>query len=360
MLINGFNLIHYLLGKGFINYQDLFCKGISITPVQSRNFSYKVTIPDSTFLFVKQVDFPEPDKVDTLKMEATCYWLAQHENTLHALREVFPDYIHFDPYHHILISEQIPDSTDLQTYFKSESSYSVSIAKKLGKILATYHNGMYEKIVQNHSERLFRQAVPSPFSLFGEHLPRLKPRSDVEKQMRDLILSEPSFKERVREVKQKWDVTSLIHGDIKFQNFLIDLTGDHSIRLIDWEVADLGDPLWDCAAILQSYILPWIFNLDQKNVPQLYQSMEVSIPSIHAFWEEYRDSTSHQSANLIKLIEYCAIKLLHTCYESHVQAPALGSSGVKLLQLSLNMLTNPQNAITQFFEFKTFSHAAAV
>jgi len=252
-LINGFNLVHYLLSKGLINYDEIFKQGLSIKPVQSRNFSFMINIPNASSLFVKQVDFPEAEKIETLKMEATCYWLAQNDKHYTDLKDLFPEYISYDQFNHILISQFFTDSKELYTYIKEQGVYEVEIAKKLASILSSYHNGMYSKIKEQSSERLFRKSIPGPFKLFGKDLNFMKARTQVEKQMKDLILSQEGFKEKVNLVKDKWQVNSLIHGDIKFQNFLIQQNegAESKIKLIDWEIADLGDAMWDCAAVLQ-------------------------------------------------------------------------------------------------------------
>lgn len=352
-LINGFNLVHYLLGKALINYDDLFDHGISIMPIQSRNFSYKVTIPNTTALFVKQVDFPDSDKIETIRMEATCYWLAHNERNYEILKNLFPTYIQFDQYNHILISELFVDALDLASYFRQKDRFELDIAGQLGTMLASYHQGMFEKIKDQPVERLFKKSIPGPFRLFGEQLSIMKPRTEVERQMKELILSQDGFKEKVHKVKEKWMIQSLIHGDIKFQNFLIQ-TNDQKkeIKLIDWEIADLGDPLWDCAAIIQSYILPWIIHYGGKHVPDLYKEVEMVLPSIHRFWQTYTTLPSMKIESLIKLIEFTAIKLLHTCYETNVYAKSMNQAGAQMLQLSLNMLTEPEQMIQEFFEFK--------
>lgn len=48
-----------------------------------------------------------------------------------------------------------------------------------------------------------------------------------------------------------WQPTCLVHGDVKWDNCLVDLTTTPpEVRLIDWELSGIGDPAWDLAAAL--------------------------------------------------------------------------------------------------------------
>jgi aminoglycoside phosphotransferase (APT) family kinase protein len=51
----------------------------------------------------------------------------------------------------------------------------------------------------------------------------------------------------LRRARAAWRSPALIHGDCKLDNVI--LADDGTIRLIDWEMARLGDPAWDLAAL---------------------------------------------------------------------------------------------------------------
>jgi len=61
------------------------------------------------------------------------------------------------------------------------------------------------------------------------------------------ILSKPDLVAGLRRARAAWRPVSLIHGDCKLDNVIIGEGG--AIRLIDWEMARLGDPAWDLAAL---------------------------------------------------------------------------------------------------------------
>ena len=70
------------------------------------------------------------------------------------------------------------------------------------------------------------------------------------------IKNNPAFLEAMKTTSQLYKVSTLIHGDIKNVNFILkDETDPKSLKLIDWEIADVGDPLWDVAGMIQSLIV---------------------------------------------------------------------------------------------------------
>ncbi len=63
-----------------------------------------------------------------------------------------------------------------------------------------------------------------------------------------VIFLNKTTKDIFEKSKKYWKADNLIHGDIKADNFLIN---ESEIKLIDYELAGLGDPLWDYAFLLQ-------------------------------------------------------------------------------------------------------------
>lgn len=61
------------------------------------------------------------------------------------------------------------------------------------------------------------------------------------------ILAKPDLVSGLRRARAAWRPVGLIHGDCKLDNVIIGDGG--AIRLIDWEMARLGDPAWDLAAL---------------------------------------------------------------------------------------------------------------
>jgi Phosphotransferase enzyme family len=69
---------------------------------------------------------------------------------------------------------------------------------------------------------------------------------------------------------RRWKCSSVIHGDIKFDNVLVSGT---RLSLIDWELACIGDPAWDVAGVVDGLLLPELISgtapVDRRRVLQV-------------------------------------------------------------------------------------------
>ena len=81
-----------------------------------------------------------------------------------------------------------------------------------------------------------------------------------------IVNEKKGFVNRVKQIGNKWQVKSLIHGDIRFANFILTGSTKTKIKLIDWEISDFGDPLWDVAGVFQSFLYYWVVKADAKAV----------------------------------------------------------------------------------------------
>jgi hypothetical protein len=56
---------------------------------------------------------------------------------------------------------------------------------------------------------------------------------------------------------RRWRCSSIIHGDVKFDNVLVSRA---RLSLIDWELACIGDPAWDLAGVVDGLLLPQLIS----------------------------------------------------------------------------------------------------
>jgi thiamine kinase-like enzyme len=176
-------------------------------------------------------------------------------------------------------------------------------------------------------------------------------------RMLQILREDPEFPGALAAARNKWQPSTLIHGDIKWDNTLVSRTGEHTaVRLVDWELADFGDPCWDAGAVLQTYLSAWIFSMDPAaatSPDQLVSSARRPLsrmqPAIQAFWNSYAAGMGADGGKESELLErsmiYCAARMIQTAYEQMHYASALTAPGVSLLQTTLNILTNPRQAI---------------
>jgi hypothetical protein len=75
-------------------------------------------------------------------------------------------------------------------------------------------------------------------------------------------------------------------------------------------------------------------------------------PAIAAFWNAYvtaRAAEMEPAALLERCVTYGAARMIQTVFEAMYASPALTPHAVMLLQVSLNVLESPQDAIRELY-----------
>jgi aminoglycoside phosphotransferase (APT) family kinase protein len=62
--------------------------------------------------------------------------------------------------------------------------------------------------------------------------------------------------DRLRRLAPKNSTASLVHGDFKFDNMLVDVGRIEPVAVVDWDMATRADPLFDLAVLLSYWIEP--------------------------------------------------------------------------------------------------------
>lgn len=375
MLLSYENIAHYLLEKGLVSLDSIVEGAFSVRDQSSRNANFAVNREYTPGYLVKQVRAQDAEKKETLRIEATCYWLANNDPAYQALRAFLPRYFEYDYLHHVLVLELLPEVENLHEHYLAKGHYPILIAEQFAELLASYHTHIPGQLEGQKSFSLFKKRKPWVFTLNEESLAdwlKNPTMGAAEKQTLELILGNQDFMQHLRSMGEAWETTSLIHGDVKFPNFLINkdfVPGNQpDIRLIDWELADIGDPLWDVAAVIQNYLTLWVASeINPKNNPRAYPiSLEQLQPSISAFWQRYCERAGWQGTiaqqQLEKTLRYTALKLVHTCFESVQGVKDMHLYSAKILQLSLNLLNRPDEAVEEILGIQTHAqnHAATL
>ena len=127
-------------------------------------------------------------------------------------------------------------------------------------------------------------------------------------------------------------------------------------KIVDWELADIGDRRWDVGAILQAYLSFWIMSIPVNSEMSPAQFVELAQypledmqPAIRAFWKAYLETLQLEGPEAAQLLETCvqygAARMIQTAYEYMQFSPQITPSALYLLQVSLNILKSPKEAI---------------
>jgi hypothetical protein len=354
MLLTEHNIFYYLLDKGMINTEPVLNGEFTVHRSDSRNNNFLINRDlNHHFFFIKQVKALDAEKIETMKVEATAYMLAGN---------FLPAYHYYDAGSHVLITGQVKGALSVYDYYLQISDFNNSLPQSMADILSSFHK-IINPAQQNTSFQYFRKQMPWVFTIANSPAPNFSGNAQsADQQVMQMITKNPEFVQLLSQMPAQWQPVSLIHNDAKFNNFLAGY--DHEkkkitfLKLIDWELADIGDPLWDVASVMQSYVTLWLTTdlPQQQNSYMKKIALEQVQPCLQKFWQQYvlqmKWTALQAKAALIKVAQFCALKLIHTCFETTPYTSTLQPVTVKMLQISLNMLRSPADAANQLLGIK--------
>jgi thiamine kinase-like enzyme len=354
MRLSAKDIHHYLLDKGFIDARSLVDGDYAVHQSQTRNAIFRIVRRKQKSLFVKQLIAFEPNNTYALQKDATCLWLIKNEAVFQDLAGHVPEYFGFDPERQVLVTEYIPEARNLEEYSQSYGTVSDGILTGLAKILAGYHFPLNDAVRNSRPAQFFPKQIPWALSLGDLNItPQTLQfmHSQVPSPVLNTVIGNPEFQRVMAGIKDRWESTSLIHGDIKWMNLLVsEADGAERVRIIDWEIADIGDPLWDVAGLYQGLIMNAMAygpraSAEIKLVPALALDDLTDVwPKMRTFWQAYVASAAPgrtlAAAELEKAVQYTGVRLVQTAMEHNMMAPDLQPRAVKILQASYLLLSH--------------------
>lgn len=366
MLLTEHNIFYYLLDKGMITAEPVINGEFSVRRNDSRNNNFIINREyEHSSFFVKQVKANDTEKIETMKVEATAYWLAGNDTHYSALKNFLPEYFYYDPLHHILIMEQVKSGLSVYDFYLQFNDFDNLLPGQIADLLVSFHKTVSTASSQpTPGFQYFRKQLPWVFTIANNPAANFSGAAQsADQQIMQLIFKNPEFVQLIQKAAAEWRPVSLVHNDAKFNNFLIGYEAEKKsfqfIKLIDWELADIGDPLWDVASVMQNYLTLWL-NTDLPATQQNEYIKKISLdqvqPCLQQFWQQYvfqmKWPAMHAKTALIKATCFCALKLMHTCFETTPFTRTLQPLTVKMLQMSLNILRSPEDAALKLLGIK--------
>jgi len=360
MILTPAKIPHYLLGRGLITYDSVVDGDLTITEKTLRNRNFKVIRRQNPSLFLKQIKNWDQQSILTLQYEATCYGLAQNDPDFAGLIPLMPKYYWFDPSQYILVIELLDNSENLADYHTRLGHFPADVAALIGKRLGEFHREIGPKVKNGAKDSKFQKRIPWILNLHQTNPAFLDPLSAANSQLIGILQRYPEFPSHLNSLQNEYKFSALIHGDIKWENCVVYKNGGEElqVKIVDWELADIGDPCWDAGAIFQSYITFWIMSIPiAGDVPpsQLLDKAKYPIddmlPAIKAYWSAYAEALQvegkqQQKDLLEKSVKCGAARMIQTVYEHMNYSPQITPNAICLLQVCMNILENPKEAVT--------------
>ncbi len=167
--------------------------------------------------------------------------------------------------------------------------------------------------------------------------------------------------EQLQLLPDLWFADCTIHNDLKWDNILVHPRDGETelteVKIIDWEMAGIGDPCWDVGTVLSEFVAFWALSIPVVG-GEPYEGLakypiEDMQPAIRAFWESYAEAMEFDRATarerLIKSVRFAGARLIQTAYERTQTMTHLTPHIYLLLQLSLNIMEGPEDAAEGLF-----------
>jgi len=353
------NLAYYLLAHGLISSSSVVAGEFVVLDASRRNRNFKVITNTGPGLFIKQMRDTQPDAMLTLRREATCYELSREDE---ALRRLMPRLLAYDPDRHLLIIELLPDAESLAEYHARERSWPADVGRLLGEKLGFCHARGAAVVDTEAMRQKFPRQIPVVLTWRDGGHAALSQYGRIGPALSAVIQQHPEFEALLDALGAEWRFDSLIHGDLKWDNVLVFPQSDRlDFRIVDWELADLGDAAWDVGAVLQSFLTMWILSMPigsglppEHFVAMAAQPIEPMRPVLRAFWRGYASTRllgDHESRpELERSMRFAAARLVWSAVEQRLYTGRLDAAALAMLQVSLNVLKSPAQAVADILD----------
>ena len=355
------NTFRCLQAEGLITADAVVDGDLEISSATRRNRNLKVTTRGSANYLIKQPSDPHSFADETLRREALFYTFCQTEPAVAGALPFLPRLVRADPGQSLLILELLRGAKPLWQHYEESAGavFPVAPAAAVGRALATLHRLFAAPDVLAHPHLAFLNASP-PWAL-EIHRPTPDALSYLSGGQLHLIRSlqgQPRVTRSLDGLRKAWTPETAVHGDVKMDNFVIVPPGESdqepALYLVDWELAQRGDPAWDLGSAFADFLSLWVVSMDpDAPLAQMAKGARRPIgtmqPAIHALWAAYgagRGLTPRAAGALLRrTVRYSAARAMQTAFEMAKQAPVMPPPAVLLLQVAVNLLKEPVNAL---------------
>jgi aminoglycoside phosphotransferase (APT) family kinase protein len=360
-------VVAYLIERGYLSPKSVVDGAVSIVDVSRRNSNFQVLVPGGPSYLVKSS--PSDGTSASLAAEAAAYEFLWSLGEDHGLRGYLARLYQYDAQQNILVLECLQDGESLRLRAGSRGCLPTSINQAMAKGLSLLHK---IPVAATGPRRVGRDPEPHAFPMAFRR-PTVKELpfiSAASLELLRLMQRYPRFETHLDALQEEWKSECLIHGDIRWDNWVVTAaasvrTGRRppaALKIIDWEAARIGDPRWDVGCVLADYLGLWADSMPVSGDAQpesltarARYPLERMQPGLRSFWDGYVKDTALgprlAGAWLRQAVRYAAAKLVQTCFEQAQSMSRIAGTTLASLQLALNILERPDEAIVHLLGF---------
>jgi len=315
VLISLLNLHNYLINRGLFSSESIVSEHYVASYFQYRSNIFIVKNQNDNGLVLKQPQFQDEPAYFLIQKEATCLWKIFNEEELNVLRPIVPEYLGFDATSNVLATGLVSNTMNFQNSNGTASELiNDEVIAAIVNTLSIIHMSK-DGILKNPSSFFLPKTKPWVFSIAHK-------QEDGEFYLQQyvpvirLIIQDTYLLKIIDEANEIWNIESLIHGDIKWSNILIEK--DKNVKLIDWEMTDFGDLLWDIAGLISGFITDEILNSSKPYAHVLSIENNLILRKTSFVISKYMTFSQGQvmtSEHIHKIVTFVTMRLLQSSCE---------------------------------------------
>jgi thiamine kinase-like enzyme len=325
-------VVPYLLRRGLIGAESVVDGDLEIVDASRRNHNFGILRKRGPSYLLKQGT--DDERKETIANEALVYSSLR-------LDPYLPRLVHYDSGEHVLVLEYLTDARDLHDHQVRTGRFSTRLASSIGHALSTLHRKEWR-------DEFFVHRPPWVLSIHRPNLKSLCDTSGGNLQVIKIVQQYPEYCELLDALSGEWRADAFIHFDLKWDHCLV---SSARLKIIDWEIAGVGDADWDVGSVFSSYLNSWLRSIPitgetppDRFLQYARYPLEKIQPALRAFWSSYARDMDSASERLLRAVRYAAGKLTQTAYEQMQTASDIVGTAVCALQLGLNILRRPAEA----------------
>jgi 5-methylthioribose kinase len=242
-----------------------------------------------------------------------------------------PEIAHFDEPERVLVMQDL-GPVERPDHALARGSDAAGVAAALGRFLGAVHAGTRDAGLASrfHNDAMRR--------LHGDHIfvlplrenafplpARLRARADALRRDAALVARADALHARYLEPRG-----ALVHADVQAGNVLLAASGP---KLLDAEIAHVGDPAFDLGTLLAHFLLPAVARGDGR----------AALPAGRAAWDAYREAWPDGGRpGFAQVASYAGIEMLRRSIgAARLAVVEAESAGLAALEVALRLLRAP-------------------
>ncbi|SIT03210.1 Phosphotransferase enzyme family protein [Roseivivax lentus] len=366
MYLTSGTLATYLLDRATVEPGLILSGDYQVVEAGRRNRNFKVYLKDGDGLFVKQAPMAMAEVHETLNREAIFHALVANRPAFAPLSGMCFSMRDYDRSRGTLTLELAATGRSLNEFLAQAGPDHPQVAQQLAQHLVTLHSATAAILADTDSTAHFPHRQP-----WVLHLPRnaetiMPAASAGQTGLVAQIRANPLLIQLLDTVAAEWRLNTFNHGDLKWENIVIvantgeGAEADFTVKLVDWELCDIGDAGWDVGCIVAGYLqrlsltatgaaktpgLAWF----AAEPDLITQETDSARRALAAFWHGYASAFGvldgpHADLARQRVMRFAAVRLVLSAFEMAAAASAEAPHVTGLMQAAAAIFADPDRA----------------